>query len=336
MSALQSFKRCPKSFYYKEVLHREGPTSERVQEGSEFHEILEYAARYVKGLVTFDELKAHCAGRDMFPVAQEYLQHHPLPTAEDILLIEDPIYTMLLPEDVEHSLPAVFVRTTYDKVWRDENGWIVGDDYKTFSKMPSGDALMGDLDFQARLYMKTLQLLFNTLDVKFRWRYVRNEVARELKGQGLVAWPIDERYVDVEIVAAQHELNEIWLETQAIAWRIRHLLVAQRLDAELANFPMESLFYRVDLKGSSPHTCGQCFVRDLCKAHLAQGELDDQTIDIVSLPRNEARGMTYAGVATDPRVVWDMAQGRTLAQAVRGVYGDGGTELLPSQAMSAS
>lgn len=260
-SAIAAFKRCPKSFQlgYEMGLvpppftkkGEAGTIKEYVFEGTEVHEEL-------SGYANNDILPGK--GRElMVDVAQQYLKRHPLPT--DIISAEEPAYTELM--------PGVVIRTTFDLVYRRPNGTVVGRDYKTFEKAPSLDL---DLDFQGRIYIGALMRRFPECDVEFEYEYIRRVVPGTKNSKGY--WTEKDCYLTFPLVISRAEADTLWEETQWVAEKM--------LEARERN-----RYWRTDLKGKSPFTCGSCFYRNLCSAELEHGELTEQDLSILAPTRKK-------------------------------------------------
>lgn len=321
MTSFQSYLRCRKSFYYGDVLQRSPlRTNDAVEDGLRFHEIM---ADIGRAQMTAKQIVEKYGESDpMLQVAGAYLRQHPL--RGETLFIEEPLYTLVLPEndpalrgalpmgepassENRWTSPAVYIRTTFDRVAR-ENDWIHGEDYKTFERAPTFD---DDLNFQFRTYTGALWHHFKTDRVSFTARYVRRAVPGSPKG----AWDIEEDgefysvtaggkrtrkdkwltsecYKDNEIVMAQHEVEAMWSELQDIARDM------------VRNIYVEPRWYRTPL-AVGPHSCNSCFVRDLCSAELRTGTLSKDDLEMLSAPRDDAARMSPEGLARDPRSIFD-------------------------------
>ena len=314
-----AFKRCRKSFEYAEARKLNVPSSEAAQLGTSLHELLALAARGDRKEI--EKLK----DEPMYPIALEYLRHRGLPGKT--LLIEEPLYTLVIPEEkhwgedsrgnpAELLYPAVYIRTTFDRVFvEDDARWLVARDYKSFDTKPT---LYVDLDFQGRMQTAALQKAFKVDTVRFEWEYIRREIGRELKGKGYVEWGVEDRYLNVPLISATHELKQIWEETQDVARDlVRCLLVEKR-------------FYREDLK-TGPHSCSSCFYKQLCAAEFAQGVLTEDDIEMFTEPADPLWRMTPRGIVSDPRVKYWLDKGESEADAIQRIYGRGGVRLaLPN------
>jgi hypothetical protein len=251
-SAIAAYKRCPKSYDLGYERGLEPVTiPEYVEQGASFHALMAMAA---KGDYAFPD-----TGDGMTDVARAYLEHKPLP--EGVLMVEEPLYTPLI--------DGVYLRTTFDLVYERPDGTIVGRDYKTFERAPTLDL---DLDFQGRIYISALMLKFPGRPVEFEYEYVRRSVPGTKNSKGY--WTERDCYLNFPLVISRREAEDIWRETQ---WVAEAMLVSRETGR----------YWRTDLKGSSPFTCGSCFYRDLCKAELEHGQLDEQDLAILAPNRKE-------------------------------------------------
>ena len=263
-SAIAAFKRCPKSFQlgYEMGLEPSTTIKQYVHDGSSFHAIM---AAESKG-----ESWGDVFGGDMLDVAAAYLRARPRP--ENRLMIEEPLYTLLAgPSNstLDWYEPDIYIRTTFDLVYQREDGTIVGRDYKTFEKSPTLDL---DLDFQGRVYVAALQRRYPECPVEFEYEYVRRVPPGTKNSKGF--WTPQDCYLTFPLVISKREADAVWEETQ---WVAEAMLQARE----------RNRYWRTDLKGSSPFTCGSCFYRDLCKAELEHGELTDQDLAILAPTRKE-------------------------------------------------
>jgi hypothetical protein len=252
-SAIAAFKRCPKSFQlgYEMGLVPQNTIKQYVYEGAEVHEEL-------SGMANNDVLPGK--GRElMIEVAAAYLKHSPLPA--NIISAEKPMYTELM--------PGVYIRTTFDFVYEREDGTIVGRDYKTFEKRPSLDL---DLDFQGRIYVGALMRAYPGHPVEFEYEYIRRVPPGSKNSKGV--WKTEDCYLTFPLVISRAEADALWEETQWVAEKM--------LEARERN-----RYWRTDLKGKSPFTCGSCFYRNLCSAELEHGELTESDLAILAPTRKE-------------------------------------------------
>lgn len=237
MSALQSFKRCRKQYELGNELNIDVASSDAAQRGTEIHAILADCARFIRDCTPVPPWTG-----EMAPIAQSYLEHEALP--KDILKVdEEPIYTKLVRE--------TWLRTTLDLVYRDDEGWIVGRDWKSFSKAPTYDV---DLDFQGGIYIAALMRAYKTDKVRFEYKYIRSALTHA-DGK---PWDVDELYFTVPVVISRREADALWKETQDAA---RDLLRARRLGK----------FYRSGSRKEFGSPCFTCWFLDLCKADMQQG-----------------------------------------------------------------
>jgi len=249
-SSLKLFKTCRKAYElgYERLLDPVGTTTEAVEDGTEFHTLVEMAA---KGVDISDQFSP------MAEVAQIYLSEEPLP--EGILMVEEPFFVKL-DEDV-------FVRCTFDLVY-ERGSTIVGRDYKTFDKKPQYDM---DLDFQGRFYCAALRQKYPDHFIEFEYKNVRRTPPGTVHNQKGDVWRPDECYITNTLIPSNRELDQLWEETQWVAKDIKRA-------------KQENRWYRQDRKGWGG--CQSCFYRNLCKTEVQQGSLDEQTIRLLSIPRS--------------------------------------------------
>lgn len=333
-SGIISYRRCRKAFELANVRNLDVPSSDVAELGTNFHEIAAAMARRDKSAV------ARLRDSEMAYVASQYFLTHPLP--QDIIGVEEPIYTKVLDElyipimdsDGKPALrlmPAVFLRTTHDLVYR-EDGLIVGRDYKTFDRASTYDV---DLDFQGRSYVAALMAHYQTPDVRFEWENVRRAAPGSPRGawdfeengrffkryangsrKEVDTWAFDECYSRVEVSFPPSEIATTWRELQDTC---RDLI---------RNVEVEHRWFRTDLKGNF-HGCSSCFYRNLCAAEMRDGALTRDDIDILSTPHSEAARMTPDGLLRDPRVAWWAAKNDCDAPtAIKEVYGEEGVNLF--------
>ncbi len=273
-SAIAAFKRCPKSYQLGYEMGLVPPPFTKkgdagtikgyVFDGTDVHEEL-------SGYANNEVLPGK--GRElMVEVAEAYLRHSPLPV--NILMAEEPLYTPLYHDivgegELSHEIREVYIRTTFDLVYQREDGTIVGRDYKTFEKRPTLDL---DLDFQGRVYVAALMRKFPRVPVEFEYEYIRRVPPGTKNSKGF--WTSADCYLTFPLVISRNEADAVWEETQ---WVAEAMLRARE----------RNRYWRTDLKGSSPFTCGSCFYRNLCKSELEHGELTDQDLAILAPTRKE-------------------------------------------------
>lgn len=293
MSDFMRFKRCRKA---SDLTFRHGleplADKEAMARGRAFHAMVE-AYALAQMLTVFDDpdhviekrltklknVLAESDLGDMRAVAEQYLTRRWHIQAEAIHHVEEPLYTLLLPGGAvwngKHDTfpsPAVYLRTTFDLIYNDPDSWIVGRDYKTFSKNVTHD---NDLDFQGKIEMAVLQHRFNTKRARFEYENVRQTPPDVVKDKSGGKWRADECYSTDDFYPSDYEIEGIWRETQNVA---RDLLGCLASDDPY-------VWYRTDLKGNSPHTCVQCLVKDLCKDEAMFGALSATTIEQFARPR---------------------------------------------------
>jgi hypothetical protein len=291
MSDFQRFKRCRKS---SDLTFRHGleplADKEAMARGRAFHAMLEAytLAQMLSVVESLDlerrlrKLKALLAESDlgdMKAVAEQYITRKWNIEPASLGFVEEPIYTLLLPTGAawngkhdDRPSPAVYLRTTFDLIYKDPDAWIVGRDYKTFAKAVTHD---NDLDFQGKIEMAVLQHKYQTTHARFEYENVRQTPPDVVKDKSGGMWREDECYSTDDFYPSEYELNGIWSETKNVA---RDLLGCLASDDPY-------VWYRTDLKGNLPHACGQCFVKDLCKDEAMFGALSAQTIEQYAKPR---------------------------------------------------
>jgi hypothetical protein len=176
-------------------------------------------------------------------------------------MVEDPWYLDLI--------PGVILRITKDLVYENDHGWIVGRDYKTFSKTSDWDG-QADYDYQGKLYTKGLQLIYPGRKVRFEYEHVRREAVGSPHTKEKKPWLPGECFFTTPVVTLDQELDALWEETQWVAQDILETMQNGR-------------WYRADRKGYA-NSCPSCLARDMCLSDI-QGGLDQQTIDLLSTPR---------------------------------------------------
>jgi hypothetical protein len=247
MSSIALFRKCRKAYelgYERNI--NPGKTSDAAALGTRFHE---YAAACHKGKWLRPD-----ADDPMSVVWDAYRESHTLP--KDILHVEDPIYTRIA--------PATYLRTTFDLVYRNEHGWVVARDYKTFEKQPALDV---DLDFQGRIYTAVLMRQYKTDKVLFEYEYVRRVPPGTKNAKGV--WRHDECYTNVPLIISRREADLVWDEMlQTVA------------DIRLAR--NVGRFYRSGTRKEFGSPCLGCFYSELCKAELYGGELSDDDVQLLS------------------------------------------------------
>lgn len=253
-TSLGAFMRCPKSYElsYKRALDTPRTISDAVDTGRKFHKYMENAAKGIE--IPADDMS------DEATLAREYLKRRPF--KGKTIGVEAQVWRRLLPN--------VLLRCTFDRMYVTDDNWCVIRDYKTFSREPSIDI---DLDFQGRLYLA--QLMTDPEQVQkykgfvFEYENVRTVPPGTKNSKGF--WSEAQCYINIPLIVSQEEAQTIWREAQEAAYY-------------LLNFYERDHWYRVGLK-SGPYSCNSCFVRELCKAELQLGQLDDQTISLLSVPR---------------------------------------------------
>jgi hypothetical protein len=282
-SGLSAYRRCPKSFQLQYEWGGSGlqynGVPGYVTDGADFHMFAATAAKFYRGdkdlPEDYDDMQVNQAMYNVFSHWMGQRGQKEFEAMQEILHVdEEPILTLLYEVDwktygVGTGL-KVYLRTTFDLVYRDTDDWIVIRDYKTFEKMPSLDA---DLDFQARGYIAAIMKKYHTRKVRFEHVYIRRVPPGTKNSRGF--WSENECYVYAPIVIGADEAKRVWAEAQATV----EAIVRTR---ELGG----AHWWRTDLKGKSPFTCGSCFMKEPCKLEMETGELDLTTLELMNyVPR---------------------------------------------------
>jgi PD-(D/E)XK nuclease superfamily len=300
MSQFAHYRRCRKMFEY-DAIHDYNPKrdTEAMSLGRDLHELLAYAALHDNTLP-----QAWGGDQTMFDVAREYLRYAPIPIHQ-VFAVERGFYAEIA--------PAVFIRGTFDR-GDDDGDWITLHDYKSFERAPTLDP---QHDNQAKEYTVIAKDALGRPKVKFVWDFIRRELGRLLKGKGkndtavFTPWPDSDRYYSQEIILDPIEEATIRQELFECAQDIRATIENNR-------------FYRTYLK-AGPHSCDSCLFKDICNAELAQGFLDDQTLELLTAPPDWIERVDPLSIRSDPRVLWYMKQRKlSLDAAVDAVYGRAG------------
>jgi hypothetical protein len=252
-SAIASFKRCRKAYEFGYEMLIDGGQNAAMAAGSSFHL---HMANWAKTKTIFP---AYLDIPDpMYDVAVAYINNNPDKFDGETIAVEEPFFTKL------HG-GKVYTRCTYDYVYRDADGWIVLRDYKTFEKAPTLDI---DLDFQGRFYIADAMRRFGTDKVRFEYDYVRRVPPGSKNSKGV--WLKDECYKTFPLVISRREADDLYEETLDVIEDIVYARASGR-------------FYRSDLKGSSPYTCGSCLFKDVCKSEVAHGDVTPEDVEAMQL-----------------------------------------------------
>lgn len=270
-SGLIAYMRCPKSFEFGYINNWRTRPKDAMQAGTEFHALMK---AWMDGVPEDNLIAMSLAGDfpEMFSVFKAFIQHRAgtFPRKDQLIGTEEPIYSQLLSN--------VWVRTTFDCVWKNDAGWYVDDDYKTTEKHMQSEL---DHDFQGKFFLCVLARKFDTLKVERRYRKVRRtppgvpKNATEQKkadaGKPFESWSVDDCYWDHPLRMTKVEMDQKWEEAQY--W-------ASKLLRELKDRQKEipGTFGRVGLNGASPYTCGSCIMKSLCTREFLQGGLSDLDI----------------------------------------------------------
>jgi hypothetical protein len=254
-SALDLFKRCRKAYQLGYEMNLDPIfTNEAVEQGSTFHALMAQMASQ-----TGESLKLDTTDPlSMDSVVSSYIRHRWDIDSYEIISAEKPMYTPLI--------EGVVLRTTFDLVYRKGQEVFIRD-YKTFAAAPTYDV---DLDFQGRIYIAAMMKQLKSDRVRFEYEYVRRTPPNVPKDKAGKHWTPDECYINVPLIISKREAAALWHETQWVA-------------ADLLRAREEGRWYRQDRKGWNG--CQSCFYKDLCKAEVQLGVLDDATINMLSKPR---------------------------------------------------
>lgn len=250
MSGISTWMRCKKKYQYNYEMLLDGvKENEAMAEGTAFHSIMaDYArTRQIK------------ESSPMGDVARVYLENRAFPS--EIVLIEESIYV--------EFLPGVYIRGTCDLIYRSEDGTLVIRDWKTFARLPSLDS---DLDFQARLYIALVMRHYKTSTVRFEHEYVRRTPPGVPKDKAGNCWTPDECYLTQPISVS---LREVMTIVKEVTIELESLLKTR----ENGNYT------RTNLKGGGYDACSACSVKEICKAELINGELNENILYGISKKR---------------------------------------------------
>jgi hypothetical protein len=292
MSQIKTYVECKKrsQLAYEMLLEpiKDGETA--MSKGTEFHKWAEYctAGRWdhlAQG--TMPEVSQE--SKDLYNSWWEHRGEAAHASKKRVLGVEKPIYTAL---DVNTGVPGqrVYLRCTFDEIYLDKEGWIVGFDYKTFKTHTAWDV---DLDFQGRLYVEVLHRLFPDTPVRFQWERIRQSAPGTPKGSaaglrlvdgvwwtyskdGLKRkrsdiWTPEECYETVDSVYDQAELDVLWSET---LFNVMELVVRRRVSETTPGAWGRT---------TDKFACGYCYYKAICKSDL-QGTLE-QNIDLLATRR---------------------------------------------------
>jgi hypothetical protein len=195
----------------------------------------------------------------MGEVARAYLKHRNFPSNTKV---EEPIYV--------EFLSGIYVRGTCDLTYKTEDGTLVVRDWKTFARLPSLDS---DLDFQARLYIALVMRQYKTSKVRFEHEYVRRTCPFIPKDKAGNVWQPEDCYLTESIVVSLREAATI---VQEVKWELENLLRTR----------YTGQYTRTNLKGGGYDSCASCSVKEICKAELTNGELNDYSLYGISRKRD--------------------------------------------------
>lgn len=250
VSGLALFLRCRKSYQFQYVYGREPKnTNQYVEKGASFHKIMEYAAKN-GGILPYPQDIPGAFVGDMYLVAEGYVNYKPLP--KTILSSEKPVFVPIFDD--------VYLRYTPDLLYMKTEKTLIIRDYKTFSREPSIDV---DMDMQARLYIAMLMAKHKEFNVEFEYEYVRSTPVHSPRGtKAKNNWQPSECFKTVTVNLSDIEFNIVWNE-------VREIL----LEIDTMHKINKNNWYRNGIKGTGPHTCSSCFVKELCARELENGFL---------------------------------------------------------------
>ena len=290
MSQIQTYVECKKKaqLAYEMLLEPKNDNETAMSRGTAFHKYAEYQTT---------QLWPHLPPVEKPDVSEETIQlwinwntyrgRDKHKNKRKVLGVESPIYVEL---QVNTGVPGqrVYLRCTFDEIYLNKEGWIVGLDYKTFKVNSAWDV---DLDFQGRIYLAALQRMFPDYPVRFEYERVRQSAPGTPRGDSQYLrfegdewwqynkagdkrkraelWTVDECYETITLVIAQQEMDSLWEETK---FNVMELLVRRK-----AAETMPGAWGRTTSKMS----CQFCYFKVLCKSDL-QGTLDDQTIELLA------------------------------------------------------
>lgn len=244
MTSIKNYMRCPKSFEFMNIhgLEDQKPKSVAIENGTHFHQYMEYAATGRAEELDWDT--------EMGRVAKTYLKHNPLPGN-------------ILSADKQHSFmlyPDVKITFSRDLVYQPNPKCVIVRDWKTFSRLPTYDI---DLDFQGRFYIWATMHTFPDIEYAgFELAYCRTEEPLVFRGPKKDPWTIEQCYPKVQqMVLSKEELADDALEFMEIIDEILHKV---RTNARFRRHPQKAGGYS---------DCSSCFVKDMCKSQK-QGTLD--------------------------------------------------------------
>jgi len=293
MSQLKTYVECKKraQLAYEMLLEpiKDGETAMSV--GTEFHKWAEWATSVMwPHLPKVERPENSPETEKIYNAWWEHRGKDKHDQKKRVLGVEKAIYTLL---EVNTGTPGqrVYLRCTFDEIYLDKEGWIVGFDFKTFKVQTAWDV---DLDFQGRLYTAVLQRLFPDTNVRFEWERIRQSVPGTPRGnaQGLrleegvwwtynkdgtkrkrsEVWTNDECYERIDAVYPQEELDVLWNE---LLFNVMELIVRRQVSKTTPGAWGRS---------TDKFACSFCYHKALCKADL-QGTLDSQTIDLLATKR---------------------------------------------------
>lgn len=256
MSAIHTFKRCPKQFQIKYKWLLDGTKeSPALAYGTSFHKLMQQRAKGIE----WDRTAVDPAVLD---VAQTFLEYNSFPT--NIVSADDPYYI---------NVEGTWIRITPDLVYLRNDVYVIRD-WKTFEKWPSNDA---DLDFQAHVYLALMQKHFGKKHyVEFEHVYVRKTPPYVPKDKAGNSWLPGECYRTDPLIPSQVELDKAYAEL------VFDLQMMQQADKA-------STYTRTALKGGGYMDCERCSVKEICKADKVTPPGEQPNLYGIAIPREEEK-----------------------------------------------
>ncbi len=290
MSQISTYVDCKKKYQLGYEMNLEPKVSDEtaMSKGTAFHKQAQYRTTLLwPHLPQIEPPDASHETQDLYDAWWLYRGKEKHEKKKRVLGVEAPLY---IPLEINTGLldQAVYIRCTFDEIYLDKEGWIIGLDYKTFQAHTAWDV---DLDFQGRIYLAALQRLFPKYNVRFEYERIRQSAPGTPRGDSQYLrleedtwwqynkagdkrkraelWTVEECYETIDLIIDQDEMNVLWEETK---FNVMELLVRQK-----ASQTMPGAWGRTTNKGN----CSWCYFKTLCKSDL-QGTLDEQTIELLA------------------------------------------------------
>ena len=277
MSQIKTYVECKKraQLAYEMLLEPVKDAESAMSAGTAFHKYAEYQTSNLwEHLPKVADPNASAETKDLYDSWWEHRGRAQHETKRRVLGVEKPIYTLL---EVNTGIPGqrVYLRCTFDEIYLDKEGWVVGFDYKTFKVQTPFDV---DLDFQGKLYTAVLQRLFPDQNVRFEWERIRQSAPGSPRGNaaGLrleegtwwtynkagdkrkrsEIWTPEECYESIVAISEQTELDGLWDET---LFNVMELIVRRRVSETTPGAWGRT---------TDKFACGFCYYKALCKSDL--------------------------------------------------------------------